>query len=70
MGFVRNVGASAGHDTSDSGELVDKFGYMADLLRELHMMADEAGARQLAALIALAQVEASRCAAKQNTGTE
>lgn len=38
----------------------DQMEYLADMLRELQQMADAAGARTLASLIALAQVEASR----------
>lgn len=38
----------------------DQLEYLADLLRELQRLAEDADARTLASLIALAQVEATR----------
>lgn len=60
-------GASQGSDGADVAVTrlqADKLGYVADLLRELHEISDSCRARSLSALIALAQVEASRCASE------
>ncbi len=65
MGLVRNASSEGAETASSSGGSADQFSYIADLLSELQGMADAAGARQLAALIGLAHVEASRSAAER-----